>query len=417
MSGHLRHTRVHAMSDSFSARGASMAAAFGSIVSALHRYLACRHRVHRLVTVGVLMSTLVVVGATHSDAQEVVEYYGTDALGSIRIVFAADGTVKAQSDYLPFGEEFAPTGALPTQRFTGQQRDAEENLDYFNARSYQTRTGRMTTTDPVFSALFVPQRWNRYTYALNNPLSYVDPDGRDPILRFTDATSVVGRTSDNSGNALPWSLVAGDYTANGIEAIPGWAFFSPSHGAIETWGTPELDAWLASFKTDAGNQDADAESGSGEQITGPDTGFVERPPLPPPSETTTTTFGVIAGVVVGANAAVTAAKFVSPFIWGAVGPKVGDVVYRVYGGLAGPYGKSWTNINPGTVSNYRNVAGLPNVNSGRFVIEGIIRDTSQMTVRSALPLNGNAGGLLEMVFQNPSTAIQITRVSGMTPPF
>ncbi len=24
-----------------------------------------------------------------------------------------------------------------------------------------------------------PQRWNRYTYGLNNPLKYVDPDGKD----------------------------------------------------------------------------------------------------------------------------------------------------------------------------------------------------------------------------------------------
>jgi hypothetical protein len=29
-----------------------------------------------------------------------------------------------------------------------------------------------------------PQRWNRYTYGLNNPLKYIDPDGKDAIAAF-----------------------------------------------------------------------------------------------------------------------------------------------------------------------------------------------------------------------------------------
>jgi RHS repeat-associated protein len=100
------------------------------------------------------------------------------------VVFAPDGTVKARSDYLPFGEEWqsaTPGGPLPSQRFTGQQRDAEENLDYFNARSLQTRTGRFNAVDPVFTGLFNPQAWNRYSYALNSPLRFTDPTGLFPI--------------------------------------------------------------------------------------------------------------------------------------------------------------------------------------------------------------------------------------------
>jgi len=27
-----------------------------------------------------------------------------------------------------------------------------------------------------------PQRWNHYTYTLNNPLKYIDPDGFEPIV-------------------------------------------------------------------------------------------------------------------------------------------------------------------------------------------------------------------------------------------
>jgi RHS repeat-associated protein len=79
----------------------------------------------------------------------------------------------------------ASSGNLPTQRFTGQQRDAEEGLDYFGARYYASRSGRFTTVDPAMdidAALVDPQRWNRYAYALNNPLKFTDPDGRSPKL-------------------------------------------------------------------------------------------------------------------------------------------------------------------------------------------------------------------------------------------
>ncbi|MCL4848959.1 MAG: RHS repeat-associated core domain-containing protein, partial [Acidobacteria bacterium] len=69
-------------------------------------------------------------------------------------------------------------GELPPQQFTGQARDGEAGLDYFGARFYQPRHGRFTQVDPVYAGLFDPQQWNRYTYARANPLSFVDPDGR-----------------------------------------------------------------------------------------------------------------------------------------------------------------------------------------------------------------------------------------------
>jgi hypothetical protein len=54
---------------------------------------------------------------------EEIEYYATDALGSVRIVFKANVEVIGRSAYLPFGETLNQSGALPRQRFTGQERD------------------------------------------------------------------------------------------------------------------------------------------------------------------------------------------------------------------------------------------------------------------------------------------------------
>ncbi|MEW5979727.1 MAG: RHS repeat-associated core domain-containing protein [Acidobacteriota bacterium] len=70
------------------------------------------------------------------------------------------------------------------QKFTAKERDPESNLDYFLARYYSGVQGRFTSADPKQrSAKTVdPQTWNRYTYTLNNPLKFVDEDGKDVVL-------------------------------------------------------------------------------------------------------------------------------------------------------------------------------------------------------------------------------------------
>jgi RHS repeat-associated protein len=118
-----------------------------------------------------------------------VQYYHLDAIGNVRAVTDQSGAIVERHDYLPFGEE-CTTGAGASspglaggqpRHFTGKERDVETGLDYFGARYYGSGTGRFTTTDPALdikASSSNPQKWNRYAYALNNPLRYVDPDGR-----------------------------------------------------------------------------------------------------------------------------------------------------------------------------------------------------------------------------------------------
>jgi RHS repeat-associated protein len=101
-------------------------------------------------------------------------------------VFRPSGEVLGRSDYLPFGETLNQSGSLPRQRFTGQERDGEAGLDYFNARSLQARTGRMNGPDPLFgNVIRTPQSWNRYSYVRNQPLTLVDPTG----MQFTSGVT------------------------------------------------------------------------------------------------------------------------------------------------------------------------------------------------------------------------------------
>ena len=123
---------------------------------------------------------ILVTSPSFAQGNETIEYFHSDAIGSVRLVTDANGQVVQRYDYLPFGEPWGSAG-LETRRFGGKERDVETGLDYFGARYYQSQTGRFTSTDPVLDmkgALVDPQQWNRYVYVRNNPLRYVDPDGR-----------------------------------------------------------------------------------------------------------------------------------------------------------------------------------------------------------------------------------------------
>jgi RHS repeat-associated protein len=68
---------------------------------------------------------------------------------------------------------------------TQKERGNETGLDYFGARYYASVQGRFTSYDPVFVTalrLVDPQRLNLYSYARNNPLKFVDPDGNDIVI-------------------------------------------------------------------------------------------------------------------------------------------------------------------------------------------------------------------------------------------
>jgi RHS repeat-associated protein len=143
-------------------------------------------------------------------AAQVVEYYHLDAIGNVRAVSNQAGTIIERHEYLPFGEEWCagppagPCSSLPpgqSRRFTGKERDAESGLDYFGARYYGSKTGRFTTVDPVYTwreNLADPQRWNRYGYARNNPLKFVDPDGREVTYANAQLQSFFGSLSARS---------------------------------------------------------------------------------------------------------------------------------------------------------------------------------------------------------------------------
>lgn len=62
-------------------------------------------------------------------------------------------------------------------KFTGHELDKETGLYYAGARYYDPRTSIWISVDPLAEDF---PSWNPYAYTFQNPLRYVDPDGRAP---------------------------------------------------------------------------------------------------------------------------------------------------------------------------------------------------------------------------------------------
>jgi RHS repeat-associated protein len=145
------------------------------------------------------------------DPDGAVLYYFADHLGSSRVVTNVTCTIVAESDYYPFGGERIVVNNDPNPyKFTSKERDPESGLDYFVARYFGATLGRFLSPDPGGAGVHepIPQTWNAYSYAGNNPLNAIDPDGLDYYLIGGDRCGKdiqcdkEGFVVDNEGNRI-----------------------------------------------------------------------------------------------------------------------------------------------------------------------------------------------------------------------
>ena len=189
-------------------------------------------------------------------------YVTVDHLGSTRLLTDSSGTVSSRYDYLPFGEEiFAGVDGRTTSmgyttnpdgfdpKYTGQYRDLETNLDWFNVRHMSGPQGRFQSPDPGNAGANPadPQTWNGYAYVGNNPLSYTDPSG---LGIFGDIGSIIGSFFPGLGTLIGWGVGSIADLATGQSISPpgfniGSAIFGSIAGSVNNgpWsGAPGLSS-------------------------------------------------------------------------------------------------------------------------------------------------------------------------------
>jgi RHS repeat-associated protein len=105
-----------------------------------------------------------------------VFYYHLDHLDGINVVTDAAGNLVARTDYQPFGDVQGNDDPGDKYSYTGKEKD-KTALYYFEARYNSPQFRHFTQPDTAEPDYSDPQDLNRYAYAGNNPLSYVDMDG------------------------------------------------------------------------------------------------------------------------------------------------------------------------------------------------------------------------------------------------
>ncbi|HOH62334.1 MAG TPA: RHS repeat-associated core domain-containing protein, partial [Bacilli bacterium] len=131
-------------------------------------------------------------------------YFHPDHLGSSSYVTDKKGNFFEMIEYLPYGETLYDEAATVDKtefRFTSKEQDAETGLYYYGARYRDSKTGVWLSVDPALSlylagkgsegGVYNPSNLNLYSYCGNDPINYIDPDGRLKVFiwRFTGSLS------------------------------------------------------------------------------------------------------------------------------------------------------------------------------------------------------------------------------------
>ncbi len=118
-----------------------------------------------------------------------ISFYISDYLGNTRIVYtpikncgqsSPQYAIKYAADYFPYGKilrEFTQ-GDREKYLTTQHERDNETGLDYRGARFYDSDVARFLSLDPKASDY---PTLSDYVYVANNPIFFIDPDGKDII--------------------------------------------------------------------------------------------------------------------------------------------------------------------------------------------------------------------------------------------
>ena len=184
-------------------------------------------------------------------------FYHSDHLGSASLISDYKGDEYQRIEYTPYGETWVEKSAntglefLP-YKFTAKELDEETGLYYYGARYLDSKYSRWISTDPALGeyipkapineeakrhnqnlpglgGVFNTVNANLYHYASNNPVRYIDPDGKiietawDAFNVALDLTSLASNMMSGNflGAAFDLASLLYDGFATATPCLPG----------------------------------------------------------------------------------------------------------------------------------------------------------------------------------------------------
>ena len=161
------------------------------------------------------------------------QYLLKDHLGSVAVITNALGGVDQELSYDAWGQRrnAATWGDLTamakmsfdvsrtTRGYTGHEMVDAVGIVHMNGRIYDPNLGRFMQADPVIQFPDFSQSHNRYSYVLNNPLTYTDPSGYFIGKLFKKVFKGLNKALGDFAPFLGIALLA-------VPGINAWAFAS-----------------------------------------------------------------------------------------------------------------------------------------------------------------------------------------------
>ncbi len=162
------------------------------------------------------------IASSGSTAEKFQYYYHPDHLGSTSYVTDANGEVYQHLEYFAFGETFVEEHSNTDRTpylYNGKELDEETGLYYYGARYYDAKTSIWQSVDP-FSDKY--PALSPYQYTTNNPISYIDPNGKEIIgVTYDKKTGKYSYTADAIKNGVDKYIEARTQTKSGRKAVGG----------------------------------------------------------------------------------------------------------------------------------------------------------------------------------------------------
>jgi RHS repeat-associated protein len=161
-------------------------------------------------------------GPSHDSAREQIHDDGqistsrfltTDHVGSAGVFTDSSATIVGRYEFGPWGERTLTAGNDVSQiGFTGHRWQSSTALWLTQYRGYDAALGRWISQDPIGELGGL----NLYAYSLNQPLTFIDPDGRNP-----GAAVITGARAGASAGAAAGGAMGGPVGAAVGGAIGG----------------------------------------------------------------------------------------------------------------------------------------------------------------------------------------------------